>query len=176
MSMKVVLFVLLLSGLGACAELQRLQQGEGGECQQPEQMPGVVRWLEAAQMIRESSPDRQQQLMQDWEAAFQSTPALDTRMQLALIFAIGAEQLRDHLQARRLLNDIDPLPEAVADREFIVMLRQVLEDQSQSERKLAILWKQATLQNRRIEELEKQLRALTNIEKNIQNRDVPVVE
>ena len=174
MSMKIALFVLLLSGLGACAELERLQLG--GESPQSEPMPGVVRWLEAAQMIRESSPDRQQQLMQDWEAAFRARPVLDTRMQLALIFAIGAEQMRDHMRARRLLNEIDPLPRSVADREFIVLLQQVLEDQSQSERKLAILWKQATMQNRRIEELEQQLQALTNIEKNIQSREAQAVE
>jgi hypothetical protein len=48
-----------------------------------------------------------------------------------------------------------------------------LGDQGESARKLDILWKQVTTQNRRIEELEQQLQALTTIEQNIQNRDIP---
>jgi hypothetical protein len=70
---------------------------------------------------------------------------------------------------------VDPLPDAVADRELIVMLQQMLDEQGQANRKLSILWKQLTEQNRRIEELEQQLQALTTIEQNIQNRDNPVV-
>ena len=42
-------------------------------------------------------------------------------------------------------------------------------------RKIHILWKQVTEQNRRIEELEKQLQALTTIEQKIQQREKPAV-
>jgi len=175
MMVRTVFYLLLLFGLPACAELQQLQQQPGPFTQHAVEAD-VVHWLEAAQLIRESSPDRQQQLLEDWEAAFHDQPLLGTRMQLVLLYATSAEQLRDRMRARRLLNGIDPLPEATADREFIALLLQILEDQGQSVRKLDILWKQVTTQNRRIEELEQQLQALTNIEKNIQSRELPAVE
>jgi hypothetical protein len=92
-------------------------------------------------------------------------------MPLALLLATGADEVRDARRARHLLNRIDPLPDKASDRELIALLLQWLDEQSQAGRKLDILWKQATEQTRRIEELEQQLQALTTIEQNIQNRD-----
>jgi len=94
-------------------------------------------------------------------------------MRLVLLLATGADNVRDARRARRLLNGIDPLPASTGDRELISLLLMWLGDQGESARKLDILWKQVTTQNRRIEELEQQLQALTTIEQNIQNRDIP---
>lgn len=172
MTVRTVCCVLLVLGLAGCSQLQQLQQVPQTRSQPSD--AGVVQWMEAANVIRESSPDRQLQMLEVQEAEFERTHDLDSRMNLVLLLATGAEQVRDRLRARRLLNGIDPLPKAMADREFISLLMQMLDEQGQYERKLSILWKQVTAQNRRVEELEEQLQALTNIEKNIQSREAPV--
>ena len=62
------------------------------------------------------------------------------------------------------------------DREFVTLLLQFLEERQEYEQKLSVLWKQVTQQGRRINELEQQLKALTNIEQNIQQREPPPVK
>ena len=75
----------------------------------------------------------------------------------------------------RLLDEIDTTLYDVSDREMIIVMQQFLREESEADRKIHILWKQVTGQNRRIEELEKQLQALTTIEQKIQQREKPVV-
>ena len=166
-------FPVLLVLLTGCAALQQRfpELSPPTACKQSDS--GASRWLAAIHATRDQSPDRQQQTLEEWEQAYQASPDIDNRMRLILLLATGADNVRDDRRARRLLNGIDPLPAASGDRELISLLLLWLDDQSESARKLDILWKQVTTQNRRIEELEQQLRALTNIEQNIQNRDIP---
>ena len=131
--------------------------------------------MEQMHQVRDRSPEKQQQALDDWVKAFDGNPDINNRMRMVLLLTLGSEQVRDIRRARRLVDNVDPLPEAAADRELIVILQQMLDEQGESNRKLSILWKQVTEQNRRIEELEQQLQALTTIEQNIQNRDTPVV-
>jgi hypothetical protein len=170
-----LLILVLLGGLPGCAELQQLSTPHPQqECTTPPDS-GVALWLAAESGTRDQSPEQQQQTLVKWEEEFQRDPDINHRMQLILLLANGAEGVRDSHRARRLLDGIDPLPDDHGDREFITLMQQRLDDQSQSARKLDILWKQVTEQNRRIEELEQQLQELTNIEQNIQNRDAPTV-
>jgi hypothetical protein len=164
---------ILVLALGACAELPQYWEAEPVVA--VEAGSGAPTWLEAVHTVRDDSPEQQQTTLENWEQAFKGNPDINNRMRLALLLATGAEPLRDARRARRLLNEIDPLPESAGDREMIAMLQMWLDEQAQAGRKLNILWKQVTGQNRRIEELEQQLQALTTIEQNIQSRDVPVV-
>jgi hypothetical protein len=159
--------------LGACAELP--QVWETAPAGGVEAGSGAVTWLEAVHAVRDESPDQQQLALDNWELAFKGNPDINNRMRLVLLLAIGAEPLRDTRRARRLLDGADPLPQSPGDREMIALMQLWLGEQAQAKRKLSILWKQVTGQNRRIEELEQQLQALTTIEQNIQSRDVPVV-
>jgi hypothetical protein len=159
--------------LGACAELPQYWKAESGAA--VEAPSAAAAWLEAVHAARDDTPEQQQMTLDNWEQAFKGNPDINNRMRLALLLATGAESLRDERRARRLLEGIDPLPASTADREMIALLQQWLNEQSQANRKLTILWKQVTGQNRRIEELEQQLQALTTIEQNIQSRDAPVV-
>ncbi len=163
--------LVLLAALSGCAELQQLPAVVQQPCSEPDS--GAALWLAAANSTREQSPEQQEQTLVSWEQAYQANPDINHRMPLVLLLATGADEVRDTRRARHLLNGIDPLPEKVGDRELISLLLQGLDEQGQSGRKLNILWKQVTEQNRRIEELEQQLRALTTIEQNIQNRDPP---
>lgn len=166
-------FILVVFSLGACAELQQSWKAESTV--EVGSGSGAATWLEAVHAVRDDSPEQQKVTMDNWEQAFKGNPDINNRMRLALLLAIGAEPLRDARRSRRLLDGVNPLPASAADREMIALLRLWLDEQGQAGRKLSILWKQVTTQNRRIEELEQQLQALTTIEQNIQSRDVPVV-
>lgn len=170
---RTFVWLVLLVGLAGCAELQPYRAAVLAPV--VDGHSGSDTWLESLHEARDESPERQQQLLDDWDRAFAGNPDIDNRMRLVLLMTLGGEQVRDIRRARRLLDDVDPLPSAVADRELIVVLQQILDEQGQSGRKLSILWKQVTEQNRRIEELEQQLQALTTIEQNIQSRDTPAV-
>jgi hypothetical protein len=170
--MRISLLVLLVLLTGCAALQQRITEpSPPAPCK--ESTSGANRWLAEINATRDQSPDRQQQTLEAWEQAFQASPGIDNRMRLVLLLATGADNVRDARRARRLLNGIDPLPASTGDRELISLLLMWLGDQGESARKLDILWKQVTTQNRRIEELEQQLQALTTIEQNIQNRDIP---
>lgn len=164
---------IMVLALGACAEFPPYWKAESPRA--AEARSGATTWLEAVHAVRDDSPAQQQTTLDNWEQAFEGNPDINNRMRLAVLLATGAEPLRDARRARRLLDGVDPLPESAGDREMIVLLQLWLDEQAQASRKLSILWKQATAQNRRIEELEQQLQALTTIEQNIQSRDVPAV-
>ena len=173
MLIRVFALLVLLAGLVACADMQQYRTAVLAPV--IEGRSGVNIWLETMHEVRERSPEKQQQALDDWDKAFAGNPDTNNRMRLVLLLTLGSEQVRDIRRARRLLDDVDPLPEAAADRELIVILQQMLDEQGQANRKLNILWKQVTEQNRRVEELEQQLQALTTIEQNIQSRDTPAV-
>lgn len=173
MPKRIFAVLVLLAGLGACAEMQQYRTTVLAPV--IDGRSGANVWLEQMHQVRDRSPEQQQQALDDWEKAFDGNPDINNRMRMVLLLTLGSEQVRDIRRARRLLDDVDPLPDADADREMIVILQQMLDEQGQSNRKLSILWKQVTEQNRRIEELEQQLQALTTIEQNIQSREAPVV-
>lgn len=174
MKISKVLLLVLLATLSGCAELRQLPPVQVSQPHsEPDTDTGAVLWLAAANRTRDQSPEQQLQTLANREQAYQDNPDINHRMQLALLLATGADEVRDTRRARQLLNGIDPLPDEVGDRELISLLLQWLDDQTEASRKLKILWKQATEQNLRIEELEQQLQALTTIEQNIQNRDPP---
>lgn len=173
MSKRIFAMLVLLAGLAGCAEMQQYRSTVLAPV--IDGRSGANVWLEQLHQVRERSPEKQQQALDDWDKAFEGNPDINNRMRIVLLLTLGSDQVRDIRQARRLLDDVDPLPAADADRELIVILQQMLDEQGQSNRKLSILWKQVTEQNRRIEELEQQLQALTTIEQNIQSRDAPAV-
>ncbi len=173
MLIRMLVLLVLLSGLAACSELQHYQTGVLAPV--IDGRSGVNVWFESLHEVRDWSPEKQQLALDNWDKAFEGNPDINNRMRLVLLLTLGSEQVRDIRRARRLLDDVDPLPDAEADRELIVILQQMLDEQGQSNSKISILWKQVTEQNRRVEELEQQLQALTTIEQNIQSRDAPVV-
>jgi len=170
---KTLALLVLLPGLAACSVLQ--QHRMTAPTPVIDGRSGSSVWLESLHEVRDWSPEKQQKALDNWDKAFTGNPDINNRMRLVLLLTLGSEQVRDIRRARRLLDDVDPLPDAEADRELIVILQQMLDEQGQANSKISILWKQVTEQNRRVEELEQQLQALTTIEQNIQSREAPVV-
>lgn len=163
--LKLILLATLVSG---CTELQHYSEGlapviEGGH--------GVTNWLGDLHQTRSMSSGLLQQTQDDWEREFLENPSVNNRMRLVLLLATAEEPVGDRKRARSLLNGFDVGEGRDNDREMVAIIRQFLDTQAQDSRKISILWKQVTEQNRRIEELEQQLQALTTIEQNIQQRD-----
>ena len=163
--LKLILLATLMSG---CTELQYYSDSlapvvEGGH--------GVTNWLGDLHETRSMSSELLQQTLDDWDREFLENPSVNNRMRLVLLLATAEEPVGDRKRARSLLKGLDIAEGRDIDREMVAILQQFLDTQAQDSRKISILWKQVTEQNRRIEELEQQLQALTTIEQNIQQRD-----
>jgi outer membrane murein-binding lipoprotein Lpp len=81
--------------------------------------------------------------------------------------------VRDPGTAEELLAEAADALDNPDDRELAAIVRQFLDAQIVSNRKINDLNKQVADQSKRIAELEQQQRALMSIEKNIQQRDNP---
>ena len=177
-------FLLMIT---ACSELQALrdnapQATDGtapvidGAAPVIDGKRGVHGWLADFHELRTWPPESLTAVLDAREAAFRAKPTIENRMRLVMLLLVDVESVRDDRRARLLLNGLDPLPSGPDDREFIVLLQQFLDGRRDCEQKLSVLWKQVTQQNRRIDELEQQLKALTSIEQNIQQREPPPVK
>ena len=172
--------VCLLPMLGACAELQALRDTAPSAATRDaapviDGKQGVHGWLADFHELRTRPPESLPAVLAAREEAFRAKPEAENRMRLVMLLLVDAESVRDARRARLLLDRFKPLPASPDDREFIVLLKQFLDGQQEYEQKLSVLWKQVTQQNRRIDELEQQLKALTSIEQNIQQREPPPV-
>ncbi len=167
--------VLLLPLLVACSELQTFRDSvinvEDGPVVAADEGAGLHGWLADMHQLRTRSPESLPAVLEAREEAFRSWPGFENRMRLVMVLLVSDESVRDEKRARLLLNRLDPLPSSAGDREFVSLLKQFLDEQQEYRQKLSVLWKQVTYQNRRIDELEQQLKALTSIEQNIQQRE-----
>jgi hypothetical protein len=183
MNFHKICLVFLLPWLVACSELQTLRDTVAPEdgTQLASQVPvisgnrGVHGWLADIHTLRTQPPEKLATLLETREQAFRKKPNIENRMRLVMLLLVDVEPVGDLKRARLLLNGVDPLPSSPDERAFISLLLKFLEGKREDEQKLSVLWKQATQQNQRIDELEQQLKALTSIEQNIQQREPPPV-
>jgi hypothetical protein len=164
----------------ACSELQALRDNtpQSTDVAAPviDGKRGVHGWLADFHGLRIQPPESLPAVLDAREEAFRTEPEIENRMRLVMLLLVDAESVRDDRRARLLLKGLEPLPASPDDREFITLLQQFLDGRRDYEQKLSVLWKQVTQQNRRIDELEQQLKALTSIEQNIQQREPPPVK
>ena len=162
--------VLFMLALTACSELQSL--GNTGNAPVISRGFGVEYWLSELHDTREMTPDEVQQTVQAWEQELIDDPSTGNHIKLALLLTAGDASARDPKRARELLNSLDPAQENTCDRELVTILRQILDEQDQANQTISKLNKQVRSQSLHINELEEQQRALTDIEQNIQQRDI----
>ena len=172
--------VCLLPMLAACSDLQLIRDPTPQASQEKDTLVvdgrhGVHGWLADSKALRGKSVRLLPAMLEAREQAFRANPDLDNRMRLVMVLLVEQEAVQDEKRARELLKQLRPLPASPDDREFIKLLLQFLDARQDDERKQSVLWKQITRQNKRIDELEQQLKALTNIEQNIQQREPPAV-
>ena len=162
-------FVLSMLALTACSELQPYRSG--GYAPVVTRGYGTDYWLAELDQTRQMTPNEIRETVQTWEQEFRDDPSAGNRIKLALLLTAGDAPARDPKRARELLEELDEAPVNTSDRELLIIMRQILDDQEQAGATIDKLNKQIKKQGRRIKELEQQQRALTDIEQNIQQRD-----
>jgi hypothetical protein len=176
---KTILVCILLVNITACSELQAVRdnmpQATGGAAPVIDGNGGVHGWLADFHALRTRPAESLPAILDAREEAFRAKPTIENRMRLVLLLLVEEESVQDDRRARLLLKRLNPMPASPDDREFVALLLQFLDGRRDDAQKLSVLWKQVTQQNRRIDELEQQLKALTNIEQNIQQREPPPV-
>ena len=179
MNFHKTILVCLLPLLAACSELQALRdtvpQATDAAAPVIDGKRGVHGWLADFHALRTRPPESLPAVLDAREEAFRAKPDIENRMRLVMLLLVDVEDVRDDRRARLLLRGLDPLPAGPDDREFVALLLHFLDARQDDKRKLSVLWKQVTQQTRRIDELEQQLKALTSIEQNIQQREPPPV-
>lgn len=171
MKMLPAVLAILAVMLTACSELQTYT-GIRSATVFPEGC-SLSQLLTQLHDTRSMNKDQLQQTLRTWEQEFQVDPSDCHRLRLALLYAAGDESVRDPGTAEELLAEAADALDNPDDRELAAIVRQFLDAQIVSNRKINDLNKQIADQSKRIAELEQQQRALMSIEKNIQQRDNP---
>lgn len=160
--------------LAACSEFQQFTTGlqsagfPGGEC-------GVSLVMRDLHGTRTMNKEQLQETLELWEQEYRDNPSDSNRLRLALLFATSDQSVRDTTRAQELLTETAEFPNDSCEREFALVLHQLLDEQTDAYRRINVLNKQTAELKKRIVELERQQRALTNIEQKIQQRDTPAV-
>ncbi len=161
--------VLLTLAQTACSELKPYI--DSGNVPVVSREYGIDYWLTELHKTRGMTPAELQQTFNIWELEFDSDPNAGNSIKLALLLTFSDAPVRDRKRARELLDGLGEIPMKTSHQELVVILQQVLDDQEQAHITISKLKKQAQKQSGRIQELELQLQALTDIEQNIQQRD-----
>lgn len=130
-------------------------------------------WLEEWQRTIALPEDRLVQTLNARELEFERSANPRTRLRLALLLTEGPQPVRDQARALELLSDFDAGQASDSEKALAALLTQVLEEQRWFSDKVAELNRKSKDSETQIEELERQLRELTTIEQNIQQRELP---
>jgi hypothetical protein len=129
-------------------------------------------WLTDLHYTRSMTPDEIQLTVKAWEQSFHVNPNNSNRIKLAMLLIVGDAQARDPKRARELLEGLETMPSNISDLEFVTILQQILDERDKANLAIYRLKDKDRIQSQRIKELEEQQRALTDIEQNIQQRDI----
>ena len=163
--------IALLLTLTACSELQ--YYSSTGLAPVTSKGYGADYWLEQMHDIRTMAPEQRLVTYQLWEQDYTKEPDTNNRIKLALLLSSGHESIRNLERARVILAGIEPEPENHSDQEFILLLNQFIDELLLADASISDLRALGKKKTRQIKELEKQQRALTDIEQNIQQRETP---
>ena len=161
--------LVLLFTLTACSELQ--YYSTTGFAPITSKGHGASYWLEQMHAIRTMTAEQRLVTYQLWEQDYINDPDDNNRVKLALLLATGHESIRNLERAREILTGIAADLENHSDREFVILLEQLISEQLLANNTIIDLRASNRRKTRQIKELEKQQQALTNIEQNIQQRE-----
>ncbi|TCK17375.1 hypothetical protein DFR30_0604 [Thiogranum longum] len=128
-------------------------------------------WLEEWNRIRDLPDDMLQRTLQTRERDFAKFPTPRSRLRLSLLLAEGPKSVRDQPRALTLLKGLDTSRASDSAKALAVLLEQIVEEQLWSRDKINELKSGLKQADTRVEELERQLQELTNIEQSIQQRN-----
>ena len=130
--------------------------------------------LEELHATRKLTSSQLKTVLASREREFQDNPSFNNRINLALLLAAGGSAIQNQARALELLKGVDSMPASVGEQELILILKQFLESQVELGNENDIISAQLSAQEKQIYELKQQLRDLTTIEQNIQERDKAV--
>lgn len=169
----VVVFVLLFGiALTGCSGLQQVSGYE--------LVPVIDRGsdlnsrLEELHATRGLPSSQIENVLASRERDFQDNPSFNNRMNLALLLAAGDQAIQNQARALELLEGVDSMPASAGEQELVLMLKQFLQAQVKLSNENDTITRQLSAQDKLILDLKQQLRDLTAIEQNIQQRDKAV--
>jgi ABC-type hemin transport system ATPase subunit len=171
MKRLIILLALPAVVMGACSEFQTYSFQEPAPVVSEEHRVGDL--LAELHLTRTMSQDQLLKTLESCEQRFRDDPSTYNRLKLALLYATANQPVRDLGRAQKLLDESAAGLDSAGAQELVSIVRQFLDEQIESNRKINDLNKEIAEQNKRIAELEQQQRALTRIEQKIQERDNP---
>ena len=147
------------------------------ERQEDAVLPFVVRmddvgfWLEEWDRVRALPEAELEQVLAHREERYARNHAARPGLRLALLLSAGPAPVRDHERASSILKKIDLSGEEPGARALAALLEQMIAEQQWSSDKIAELRALLKESAARVEELERQLQELTDIEQSIQQRN-----
>jgi len=128
-------------------------------------------WIEEWSRIRALPEEKQQLTLEARERDFEESPSTRTGLRLALLLAEGPKPMRDQSRALSLLKEMDESDASDSAKALAALLEQIIGEQLWAGDKIAELRSKLKDADTRVEELERQLQELTNIEQSIQQRN-----
>ena len=130
-------------------------------------------WLEEWRQVSQLSEIQFKLALKNREQEFERKPDPRTRLRLALLLATGPAPERDQSRALLLLKGMDDAGASESAQALATLIMQMIEEQLWSADKITELKGKLGNADARVDELEQQLQALTNIEQSIQQRETP---
>jgi len=128
-------------------------------------------WLEEWNRIRDLPDDKLLRTLKTRERDFTNFPSPRSRLRLVLLLTEGPKSVRDQSRALSLLKGLDTAAASDSANALAALLEQIIGEQLWAGDKITELRTKLKQADARVEELERQLQELTNIEQSIQQRN-----
>lgn len=127
-------------------------------------------WLDEVRQVQQLPAEEQAAALRARQHAYRNEATTVTRLRLALVRALGGEEVRNDTAALALLDEIDPLLMGADAAVLVKLLKQQLQEKQWALGQLRDERKVVAERDSRIQELETQLEAVTSIEQSIKQR------
>ncbi len=171
--MRKKLFILVSCLLCVACQPMTVQRHDEGPLPVTVRVDDTAYWLEEWHQVSQMSDIQFKLALKNREQEFERKPDPRTRLRLALLLATGPAPERDQERALVLLKGMGDDAASESAQALAALVAQMIEEQQWSGDKMTELKGKLKEADARIEELEQQLQALTNIEQSIQQRETP---
>jgi len=168
-----ILFLTVCFLVAACQPVT-VQRHDDGPVPVTLRVDDAAYWLEEWYRVTSLQGDQLDQTLKTREQEFAEHRNPRTRLRLALLLGEGPPAVRDQLRALALLEKMDTANASASGRALAALLGQAIREQVVSGDKIKQLQQDLAQSAQRVEELERQLQELTNIEQSIQQRETPL--
>ncbi len=167
-----ILLMLSCVVIAACQPIT-VQHHDEGPIPVSVRVDDTAYWLEEWRQVSQLPEIQFKLALKNREQEFERKPDPRTRLRLALLLATGPAPERDQSRALVLLKGMDDAGASESAGALAALITQMIEEQLWSGEKITELKGELGTADARIDELEQQLQALTNIEQSIQQRETP---